>query len=135
MEDKKSLVKIAHEARFENILSLVGLSTGLIGSIMSDDFQSIYFRLNGDYKTAENNVVTDMGTVDVLGVKDPYDYETCKLYRLERRELIEKRERFVSEPLNCSVNLDHKKSLYSGNQAVEVLKAYAKTLKGELEKD
>lgn len=128
--ESSSLVKIAQQAGFSNLHDLAGVSTCFIGSIASDVYETIYFRKNEDIKTGPKNPetggfpVTDMGTVEVFGIVDPYDYDSCALYRLDARELLDANQRKVSEPLNSVVTLEHKTALYKGRQAVEVLKTF-----------
>jgi hypothetical protein len=132
MEDKKSLIKLAYEAGFNNIHDLVGGTTWLIGTLMSDKYEIIMFRGNDDAKTKptedpKRQTVIDMGTVDVFGIIDPYEYNSCALYRLRRQELIEAKRRFEKQPLNCWVSLDNQELLYRGEEAVAVIEGLAKS--------
>ncbi len=129
MPDKKSLVKLAYEAGFNNIHDLAGASTWLIGSIMSDKYKIIMFRGNDDLKTQQDNScrrIVDAGTVDVLGIVDPYEYDSCALFRLRVSRLIEAKRRFENQPLNCWISLDNKEPLYGGQEAAAVLEGLSR---------
>ena len=94
---------------------------------MSDKYEIIMFKGNDDIETQptedpKRETVTDLGTVDVLGIIDPYEYDSCALYRLKRRELIDAKGRFEKQPLNCWVSLDNQKPLYTGREAVGVVR-------------
>ena len=128
---ENSLIKLAQKAGFNNLHSLPGLTNWLIGSIMSDDYEVFYFRQNNDMKTIpidqNSERVIEPGTVDVFAIKDPYEHETCALYRLNRKELDEKISNKLKEPLNSAVGIDKRNPLYKGREAVGVLDGLAKS--------
>jgi|TARA_Y100000310_G_C20624760_1_gene785255 hypothetical protein len=130
MSDKKSLVELAYRAGFNNLHGMAGGTTWLIGTIMSDKYEIIMFRGNDDMKTQPTDdpnrqIVTDKGTVDVFGIVDPYEPDSCALYRLRTQDLLEAKRRFESQPLNCWIGLDKKESLYKGDEAVAIVKGLA----------
>jgi len=131
MSDKKSLVKLAHEAGFNNIHDLAGASKWLIGTVMSDNYEIIMFRANDDMKTLptenpDREKVIDFGSVDVFGIVDPYEDNSCALYRLKFSDLIEAKGRFEKQPLNCWVSLDNQKPLYNGKEAIGIVNSFIK---------
>lgn len=113
---KKSLIKIAEEAKFYTIHGVGSQSVGLVGCATSDIFNIIYFNLFPEEK------------IEIFGIVDPLDYKTCALYILDIGEVRKRMKgNFVREYNKGGIFLDNQKPLYKGERAANVLEAYAKT--------
>ena len=112
------LTALAYKAGFTNLHDMASWGACLIGSILTDEFEMIYFLL-GDYKEHQ--------TVDIFGVREQSNPETCALYRFERNDL----ERSVGlgnerhSPGRGGINLSKRDPLHTGQTAIAVLEAYA----------
>ena len=111
----ESLTAIAYKAGFKNLHDLASHSSCLMGSVVSDEFEMIYFLLRPDQ------------TVDIFGVREPSDIETCALYRFERREL-DGSIGGNNPPGRGGIFINKRSPLHIGQTAVDVLESYARQL-------
>ena len=106
---EESLTAIAYKAGFKNLHDTASLWAGLLGSVVSDEFEMIYFLSREDQK------------VDIFGVVEQSNPQNCALYRFERSEL----ERSSRDNLAIRViNIDRSEPLHTGQTAVAVLESY-----------
>jgi hypothetical protein len=117
-----SLITLAQEAGFNNMHDMSGLTHWFNGTIMSDKFEVLYFR-GHDGETTEptgegKERVVDGGTVDIFGIVDPYDYDSCALYRFRADELRDVRRR---EGMSSAIWIDKRDPMYRGEQAVAIV--------------
>ena len=69
--------------------------------------------------------VTNLGTIDLFAIIDPYNHRDCALYGLKKEELMEKKQ--LAESLNSAINIDKREPLYSGLEAVRIIEGMSKT--------
>jgi len=115
MVENESLTEIANKAGFFNLHSRPIQLMGLMGSIMSDKFEVLYVK--GVSKEE----------IDVFGIQDQHNFETCAIYRLNFETLYH----WLGGAGECNpgrggVNIDKEKPLYEGQQALDILKTYIK---------
>ena len=120
-ETSVDLTALAYKAGFHNLHGFPSHTSCLMGSIIADDFEILYFLL-GAYKEQSQ-------TVDVFAVREQSDPETCVLYRFERREL--EGALVDSSPGRGGINLRKRVPLHTGQTAVDVLESYARQLDEE----
>lgn len=114
----ESLTTIAYKAGFKNLHDGASqMGACLMGSVMSDEFEIIYF------------LMREEGSVELFGVREQSDPKSCALFRVDRHYL----ERFLGGNGIClpgrgGINLDKQGPLYRGQTAVDVLEVYAKQL-------
>lgn len=114
----ESLTAIAYKAGFKNLHDLASqVGACLMGSVMSDEFEIIYF------------LVRDESDVELFGVREQSDPRTCALFRIKREYL----EKYIGGNGIClpgrgGTNLDKQTPLHTGQTAVDVLKSYARQL-------
>ena len=111
---KKSLIELANDAGFANINSRASQVSHLMGAVMSQKFESIYFR------------VREEDRVEILGVVDPRDRDSCALYSVQRTHL----DRYIGGNGQCNpgiggFNIDNEHPMHVGKTVVSILKSYA----------
>ena len=115
MAKKKSLTDIAYEAGFQNISCRASQASHLMGSVMSDNFECIYFKC------------VPKKHVEIFGIVDQYDYEFCAIYRIDRDYL----KRYVGGDSMCNpgaggINIDKEEPVFKGKMAVDIIQVYVK---------
>lgn len=114
----ESLTAIAYKAGFKNLHDLASqVGACLMGSVMSDEFEIIYF------------LARDEESIELFGVREQSDPRTCALFRIKREYL----EKYIGGNGIClpgrgGVNLGKQIPLYRGQTAVDILESYAKQL-------
>src|SRR3989344_1344095 len=111
----ESLTAIAYKAGFKNLHDLASHSSCLMGSVVSDKFEMIYFLPRSDQ------------TVDIFGVREQSDIGTCALYRFGRREL-DGSIGGNNPPGRGGIFINKRSPLHTGQTAVDVLESYARQL-------
>tara|TARA_Y100000034_G_C6794365_1_gene355915 strand:+ start:547 stop:966 length:420 start_codon:yes stop_codon:yes gene_type:complete len=119
---EESLTAIAYKAGFKNLHDLAARFSHLMGSVMSDNFEILYFRhVDSD--------VEDLREIDIFAVVDPYEYDSCALYRLYESSLMESLGgKGNLNPGVGGLNIDKRAPLHTGPIAVDVLESYANQL-------
>ncbi len=125
---QKSLADLANQAGFYNLhdrATQVGLH--LIGSLVSDNYESIYLKVLPLNNTI-TNLILDECQVEILGVKDPQDYASCALYRIKIGELRKHIGGYSHTgppfPGNGGINLDKEEPIFKGSTVVNILLSY-----------
>lgn len=122
MSDKpRSLVDIANEAKFDNVHNRMSQVGFLMGSVMSDKYNSIFV-----------TAVGSLPEIEIFAIVDPYDYESCALYKV-KRDYLEKHigGNGVCNPGRGGTNIDKEEPRYQGIEAVNAMEAYARNAKPE----
>ncbi len=117
---EESLTAIAYKAGFTNLHDLASqVGVALMGSVMSDGFEMVYFRV----------IKGEEEMVELFGVREQNDPESCALFRVRREYLNE----YIGGNGTClpgqgGVNLDRMTPLHKGQVAANVLESYARQL-------
>jgi len=119
MTNKESLTDIAYAAGFRNLHDRASQCSKLIGSVMSDKFEILYFMRKEDKRKEELNF-------EIFGVVNPFEHDTCGLFRLNEAYL----RRWIGgngerTPGGGGINIDEQ-LVVSGQTAVDMLLSYAK---------
>ena len=117
-EKLESLFDIANGAVFDTLHSRVSQIIHLMGSVMSDRYHALFFR-------TDDPRLSKAGLVEIFGIVDPYDYDTCALYTV-RREYLEK---YIGGNDSCNpgaggVNIDKEETTFIGKDAVVIIESY-----------
>lgn len=100
---KEPLDKLAESAKFVNVLKRKNNVQTLNGDILSSVFEIVFYRQ------------TTKKGLEVFGIVDPANYETCALYQFEGRNPI----------INGELNLDNETPTKKGQQAAGAITTYA----------
>lgn len=118
---KKSLVEIAQKAGFTNIhYTTVRWCVLKPNFIFSDKFEIIYYKSETEnevlkkYSEKINFKLPPLGTLNIFGIKEPFNYEKCALYKFEIKDIINYRQ-------EEEINLDKFLPFCKGKEAVNIL--------------
>ena len=114
---RRTYTDLAGRAGFYNLLSSSNLESSLTGSLISDDSEIIYIK-------------PSPSDVEVLGMGNPSDPNTFRIYRIEMTRINENlMTRSSTHPGTTGINIDKEEPLYQGRMVISILRGFAEEMK------